>query len=105
MKERDLQDSVLSRLRLLGGWWVKTQATVRGGRGTPDILGCWHGRFVAIEMKAPGKKARPLQRYVLEWIRDSGGLAFVVDGQEKERDLYEYLQRLDPRVRGAGRLG
>jgi hypothetical protein len=49
--------------------------------GIPDIVVCLKGRFVAIEVKAPGKtkNTTPLQDYALGRIRQTGGIAFVAD--------------------------
>lgn len=50
--------------------------------GISDILACINGRFVAIEVKAPGKSATPLQTKFLNIISECGGLGFVVTSLE-----------------------
>jgi hypothetical protein len=45
--------------------------------GTSDIIGCWHGRFLAIECKLPGNKPTALQVEFLERIRTAGGIGMV----------------------------
>lgn len=48
-------------------------------RGTPDILACINGRFVAIELKRDKKaKVDMLQKYKLLKIAEAGGLGIVV---------------------------
>ena len=49
--------------------------------GIPDIVVCLKGKFVGIEVKAPGKvkNTTKSQNYVLECIRNSGGVSFVAD--------------------------
>lgn len=49
-------------------------------RGTPDILACINGNFVALELKASMKsKVSELQKYNLERITNKGlGYAFLV---------------------------
>jgi hypothetical protein len=50
-----------------------------GRKGSADILGCLPGgRFLAIEVKAPGGWLSPGQREFLETIKQQGGLAVVV---------------------------
>ena len=52
-----------------------------GSAGVPDVLCCWEGRFLGIEVKAPGKRGNTsdLQRRQLAGIAASGGIAVVVD--------------------------
>ena len=48
--------------------------------GVSDILGCQKGtgRFFALEVKRPGKDARPAQAQFLEAVTAAGGLSAVV---------------------------
>ena len=50
------------------------------GRKTLDYLLCYHGQFIAIETKAPGKKMTALQRETACQICEAGGTVFLVDG-------------------------
>lgn len=58
-------------------WFVKTQQL--SVRGTPDILCCIRGTFVALELKR-SQEARidPLQTHTLTGITNAGGESFVV---------------------------
>lgn len=51
---------------------------VPSGYGTPtlDFIGCYKGRFFAIETKAPGKKPTPRQQVTMDDMQFKGG-AFV----------------------------
>lgn len=56
----------------------------RGRVGIPDIITCLphlNGRMVAIEVKAPGKRANTTanQDRELRWINQAGGVALVID--------------------------
>ena len=55
---------------------------VQNGMGAPtlDFVGCYNGRFFAIETKAPGKKPTPRQEVTVALIKAAGGEAFVIDG-------------------------
>lgn len=46
--------------------------------GTPDLIGSVDGRFLALEVKLPGRRPTPEQRARLQEIRDHGGIAEVV---------------------------
>jgi len=49
-------------------------------RGTPDILVCWHGKFIAIEVKGPKGRLTETQALVLQSIRENGkGIAIVAN--------------------------
>jgi len=48
-------------------------------RGVPDIIGSVSGVFFALELKRHKKAiARPLQKYTIDKINQSGGLGFIV---------------------------
>lgn len=58
-------------------WHVKVQQV--GIRGTPDILCCIRGRFVALELKRSATAhIDPLQYHILGLISQAGGYAMVV---------------------------
>ena len=50
---------------------------VASRNGVPDILCCYQGQFIGIEVKAPGGKVSPVQVANLERIRRNGGHALV----------------------------
>jgi hypothetical protein len=66
--ETSFKEKVLKDLRKLPkSWWVKTQQVSISG--TPDILGCLDGKFIAIELKRSLKASiSPLQEYNLKLI-------------------------------------
>lgn len=78
--------------RLPNTWLVKVQQASL--RGTPDILMCVNGRFVALELKAD-KKARidKLQIYTLKQIEKSGGVA-IVTYPENWEETYKRLRNI-----------
>ena len=79
---------ILSYLRSLpNSWWIKTHGGAYGRRGIPDLIGCIHGRFYALEIKRPGQKARPLQEHVLNEIADAGGIVAVVTSKEDVKGI------------------
>lgn len=86
MLEKDIQRQIIKYLEQeLNAYVVKTIATNK--RGTPDILACVNGRFVAIEVKRPGCKPTPLQLLTLERIRERGGLAIWADNLKIIKEL------------------
>lgn len=63
------------------------------GATTLDFLGCYKGRFFAIETKKPHALPTIRQQQVIDEIRASGGRVFVIDGNTT--DLENWL-RHDP---------
>lgn len=64
-------------------WAIQDRFTA----GIPDIIGVLGGRFVAIEVKAPGEKLRPLQAIVLDIIENCGGVAGVAESVDDAKKL------------------
>jgi len=57
---------------------------VVSGYGKPllDYIGCSHGRFFAIETKAPGGLPTPRQKRTIEEIEKAGGKCWVIDSTD-----------------------
>jgi hypothetical protein len=76
-RETLFKERVLRELKQLPQAWIcKTQQVSK--RGTPDILACVCGRFVAIELKTDTGKLSALQEYNLKKITESGGISIVM---------------------------
>ncbi len=54
-------------------WEVSPPGSVSG---KPDITGCLKGRYVAIEVKRPGKIPTPIQSYKLKKLKAARAVAF-----------------------------
>lgn len=78
--ETRLTNRILKELRLEGGFWFKVHGGPMQESGIPDIIGCYMGRFVALEVKLPNSdsKLSLRQRAKLHSIRHSGGYPYVV---------------------------
>lgn len=49
------------------------------GNSAVDIICCYKGHFIAIEVKAVGKKATPRQLHFLNEVIEAGGYALETD--------------------------
>ncbi len=81
LKESALVAKIIKKLRIhRGGFWVKVHGGLWQTVGLPDIIGCYRGRFVGLEVKVPGKEdtLTARQKYILSVIKDAGGIAEMV---------------------------
>lgn len=51
--------------------------------GTPDLIACVCGLFIALEVKMPGETPTELQAFTLRCINAAGGTAAVVTSPEQ----------------------
>ena len=63
----------------LGIYHFMPPANGYGRAGIPDIVGCYNGRFVAVECKAGKNTTTALQERELSRIKEAGGFAFVAN--------------------------
>jgi len=63
-------------------------------KGTADIIGCWRGKFIAIEVKAGYNKPTQDQLDFLERVRYNGGLCLVAYSVD---DVIQFLEENDTR--------
>lgn len=77
MREKQIENAIKKYLASKGVWYIKHHANKFTKVGVPDILGCWKGKFIAIEVKTPVGVLSELQKYNLEAIRNAGGISFV----------------------------
>lgn len=84
--EGKVKVKISAMLKAAGAYY---HMTVQNGMGAPslDYVGCYKGRFFAIEAKAPGKKPTPRQEGTIKTIRAAEGVVFVIDGAEGSFDL------------------
>lgn len=58
--------------------------------GIPDIIGCYHGRFFALELKAENGKPSELQLYNLDKINKAGGYGILLYPSQFEKFKEEF---------------
>lgn len=93
-EETKFKEKVQRRLKAVPNlWFVKIQQVAL--RGTPDILMCFKGRFIAWELKTDTGRLSGLQSFNLERIGASGGVARVVTPSNFEESLKELLSIKD----------
>lgn len=92
--EKQFENKIKAYLKNKGAWYIKYWGG--GGftkAGIPDILCCYKGRFIAIEVKAPNGKASELQLFNLKKIEEAGGKAFLLYPKDFE-DFKKWMEEL-----------
>ncbi len=97
MTESQLARQILDTLRKRGGVWFKTHGSAYQVAGLPDIIGCYRGRFVGMEIKLPGKEntLSKRQRFFLSRIQSNGGTSGVVTSK---RGASQMLDDIDSQL-------
>jgi hypothetical protein len=83
--EGKVKDACKKYLKSIGAWFFMPVSNGMGQVGIPDIICCYKGMFLAVETKAPGKRANttPNQDRVIEAIQKADGWAIVVDNVDQ----------------------
>ena len=76
--EKDFENKIKKYLKDNNCYRVKYFGTAYSEAGTPDILSCVNGYFLAIEVKGNNGRVSDLQLEKINQIRKAGGFAYVV---------------------------
>lgn len=94
MKESVLVTKILELIRERGGYAENIWGGGFQSAGIPDILACYRGVFLGIEVKVGKNKPSELQKAKVKLINDAGGLAFVTwDNLEQVTVALDYIDR------------
>jgi len=93
--EKKVKTKVVAILKELGAYYFYPITGGYGASGVPDIVGCYKGRFFAIECKAGKGKTTALQEKNLNNIMTAGGTAMVIneDNMEDVNELLRHIER------------
>lgn len=95
MTEQQIQKKIYDFLVAEGCYVVKVISASKSG--VPDLIGCYEGKFFAIEVKTPKTRnnVSKLQEYNIDKIYEAGGQAIVKYDTE---ELLEFLRGLHDAV-------
>lgn len=80
--EKYIEKKLIKAVRAVGG--IAPKLVSPGYDGMPDrLVFLPKGRMGFVEVKAPGKKPRPLQTARLELLKRLGFKVYVLDGEEQ----------------------
>jgi Holliday junction resolvase len=77
--EKKVKTKVVAVLKSFGAYYFYPVTGGYGASGVPDIVGCYKGKFFAIECKAGKGKTTALQEKNIAQIITQGGAAIVVN--------------------------
>lgn len=91
--ESQLTSQIKNYLKTKGAYCEKIFGGGFQASGIPDILCCYRGIFIAIEVKSPTGKGRAsdVQKLKVKAIRDSGGIALITDNLEEVERLFNWI--------------
>jgi hypothetical protein len=92
MKESRFQSKVIKWFESIGGYVVNIWGGGYQRAGIPDLLICYKGRFVALELKTYMGKVHELQRYNISEIHNAGGFARILRPSEFKEFQSEVLK-------------
>lgn len=82
VREKTIEKKLIKAVRAVGG--IAPKLVSPGFDGMPDRMVLLpKGMMGFVEVKAPGKKPRPLQAARLELLKRLGFKAYVLDGEEQ----------------------
>jgi hypothetical protein len=93
--EKKVKKKVVEILKQYSAYYFYPVTGGFGASGVPDIIACYNGRFLGIEVKADAKKRGPtaLQKKNLDQINATGGVGVVIDANNLD-ELAEVMKRL-----------
>ena len=93
MLEKDIVSQIMKYLKTLPYCFCwKTHGGMYGVAGLPDIICCYQGQFIALEVKTPSGKLTKLQEVTISKIRKAKGEAHKVTSVE---EVIQILSRLE----------
>ena len=91
--EKTFENKVKLYLKQKGAYFIKTHGDRFSKLGVPDLIVCYKGLFIGIELKAPNGKPSELQLYNLREIEKSGGISYLLypkDFEKFKKDLESF---------------
>lgn len=85
-QEKNFENRVKAYLRGIGAWVLKYWGGAKFTKsGIPDLLVCYCGLFLGIELKSPRGHPDDLQLYQLKEIDKAGGIAILLYPKDFEQ--------------------
>jgi len=99
--EGELQSKILEYLRPYRDvWYMNKWGNAVEHGGTPDMILCIRGRFIAFELKNPNKSndVDKRQRVEMKKIRNAYGLSYKIDSFDDFLTVFTELNKKKPLI-------
>ena len=83
--EKTFENKIKAYLKSIGAYFIKTHGDRFSKVGTPDIIACINGHFVAVEVKAENDTPSEIQLYHIEQIQKAGGYGIILYPKDFEK--------------------
>lgn len=90
-KETPLQERIQRCIKARGGYVIKTHGDMTSEPGIPDLICCYNGIFIGIEVKVNNNKPSKEQGIHCRLIMKSGGISLVTWSVEDVRFLLSII--------------
>ena len=89
MLEQAIQKKITKYLESIGAYTIKVIQANK--KGVPDVLACYKGRFIGIEVKRPETKTNvsKLQEHNLKKIVDAAGISCVAWEVDQVKEIID----------------
>lgn len=92
--EKNIENSIREYLTQKGAFTIKIFANEMQGKGLPDLIVCYKGRYIALETKAPNGRVAPVQKGTLKRI--AGGRSQGITASPRSLDeVRAIIERID----------
>lgn len=93
MREKSIENSIKKYLRDKGAYCVKYHGNQFSQVGVADLLVCYKGKFLAIEIKNETGKTSPLQEENILMVKRAGGISFVARSVADVKEIIEDIDK------------
>lgn len=91
MREKNIENKIKNYLKSIGAYYFKHHGNQFSQVGVPDIIACYKGKFIAIEVKNEAGKTSPLQDVNLKMINNAGGIGIVARSVEDVKKVIDNI--------------
>lgn len=92
MLESKIQKDILNYLRRKRIFHLRFQAQ-SNINGIPDVICCYKGLFIGLELKQENGRATELQKRKLDAINNAGGIGLIVKSVEEVEQLFDQIDK------------
>ena len=89
MREKAIETKIKIYLFKIGAYFIKIHGSNFQEPGIPDIIACYKGRFIGIEVKAPGKLTNQSEQQKIHQrnIEKAEGIYLLTDSLDDVKKL------------------